>query len=556
MSRSGPIGTRGGAARRLPDDQAQPITQPSPQWPPQYGDPGQRAPQQQAYGQPPPARWPLADDQQPTQAAAQPHWPPPQQQGFAQPAGQGYYFPQAGAEGENPQGYPPQAAHQASVHPLPFNRFPPAPEADAGRGFAPAPQPSAHQLPFNRHAPPAPEADYGYAQQGAEQQPGFGFPQGGQPADPRGFDLGNYMSAPGQQGYAQAEAGHFQAQHEPPGFAAPQGYAETDGEYDESMPLEEEEPRRGRRGLMIVAALVGAIGLGGGMAYGYKTFFPTRTGPTPVITNTQGPTKSKSDGQDGKRFTDTDKKLLNRLGDETGPSTAGGPPPNAADAPDDRAASDDPNAPRKVRLIPITPGGGPQPMPGMVVSTPSAPMMGMPGVTLENMQPPGVRVQVPPQGAPPSAARVQLPQQAPPVRVVPQAPVRVASAASMPPPAAAEPVAPVKKVPVAKAAPSVPKTKEASAAPTVTASSGAGFVAVLSSQKSRMDALKIFANMQEKYGTVLASRTPDVQEANLGEKGGVRYRLIVGPPGSRDSAKELCTQLKAAGHADCWVTAY
>jgi hypothetical protein len=47
-----------------------------------------------------------------------------------------------------------------------------------------------------------------------------------------------------------------------------------------------------------------------------------------------------------------------------------------------------------------------------------------------------------------------------------------------------------------------------------------------------------------------------VQEANLGEKGGVRYRLIVGPPGSRDSAKELCTQLKAAGHADCWVTAY
>ena len=69
----------------------------------------------------------------------------------------------------------------------------------------------------------------------------------------------------------------------------------------------------------------------------------------------------------------------------------------------------------------------------------------------------------------------------------------------------------------------------------MTASSGAGFVAVLSSQKSRMDALKIFANMQEKYGNVLSSRTPDVQEANLGEKG-VWYRLVVGPPGSRDAA--------------------
>ena len=68
---------------------------------------------------------------------------------------------------------------------------------------------------------------------------------------------------------------------------------------------------------------------------------------------------------------------------------------------------------------------------------------------------------------------------------------------------------------------------------------GAGYVAVLSSQKSRMDALKIFANMQEKYGDVLSSRTPDVQEANLGEKG-VFYRLVVGPPGSREAATGLC----------------
>ena len=68
-------------------------------------------------------------------------------------------------------------------------------------------------------------------------------------------------------------------QHEPPPFAAPQGYGETDAEFDEAMAEDEEEPRRGRRGLMIVAALVGAIGLGGGMAYAYKTFFPSRTGP-------------------------------------------------------------------------------------------------------------------------------------------------------------------------------------------------------------------------------------------------------------------------------------
>jgi cell division septation protein DedD len=101
----------------------------------------------------------------------------------------------------------------------------------------------------------------------------------------------------------------------------------------------------------------------------------------------------------------------------------------------------------------------------------------------------------------------------------------------------------------------VPKTKEASATATAPTASGAGYVAVLSSQKSRMDALKIFANMQEKYGEVLSSRTPDVQEANLGEKG-VWYRLVVGPPGSREAAASLCTQLKAAGYSGCWVTAY
>jgi len=50
-----------------------------------------------------------------------------------------------------------------------------------------------------------------------------------------------------------------------------------------------------------------------------------------------------------------------------------------------------------------------------------------------------------------------------------------------------------------------------------------------------MAALEIFANMQEKYGEVLSSRTPDVQETNLGEKG-VWYWLVVGPPGSRDAA--------------------
>jgi hypothetical protein len=82
-----------------------------------------------------------------------------------------------------------------------------------------------------------------------------------------------------------------------------------------------------------------------------------------------------------------------------------------------------------------------------------------------------------------------------------------------------------------------------------------GYVAVLASKTSRTDALKAFADLQQKYGDVLASKTPNVQEANLGDKG-VRYRAFVGPPGSREAASEVCKQLKTAGYNDCWVTAY
>ena len=93
-----------------------------------------------------------------------------------------------------------------------------------------------------------------------------------------------------------------------------------------------------------------------------------------------------------------------------------------------------------------------------------------------------------------------------------------------------------------------------------TSASGAnGYVVVLASVpasgNSRLDALKKFADMQQQYGTVLANKTPDVRETTLAGKGAY-HRLLVGPPSSRSQASELCTQLKASGYKDCWVTAY
>jgi hypothetical protein len=92
------------------------------------------------------------------------------------------------------------------------------------------------------------------------------------------------------------------------------------------------------------------------------------------------------------------------------------------------------------------------------------------------------------------------------------------------------------------------------AVPAATAT-GSGFVPVLSSQKSRMDALKAFADMQQKYTDVLAGRAPDVREVDLGQKG-VWHRLMLGPPGSREAANNVCIQLKAHGYTGCWITSY
>jgi septal ring-binding cell division protein DamX len=136
-----------------------------------------------------------------------------------------------------------------------------------------------------------------------------------------------------------------------------------------------------------------------------------------------------------------------------------------------------------------------------------------------------------------------------------------------PPPAAPAVEAPKKTPvpPVAKAKsndafqPTNPGTTTVATAPPTTATAppktgGNGYVAVLSSQGSRMDALKVYADLQQKYGDVLANKPADVQEAVVNGK--TWFRAVVGPPGSRQAANDICAQIKAAGHKDCFASAY
>jgi hypothetical protein len=399
--------------------------------------------------------------------------------------------------------------------------------------YFPPPEQAPAQPPFNHFAPAQPVP--------------YPPPQDwGQQPDPRGYDLSSYMPADAQS-YAPAPPAQY-PQHAQHPQGSQHGYGESDSDFDEMLE-DDEEPRSGRRALMIVAALIGAIGLGGGLAYTYKTFVAQKGGkPQLVKTADLGPSKVKPAVPGGKEFANTDKKLLNDRLDENAQRAA-----SAASDPQDRASSEE--GPRKVRVIPI-PSSGDQ-----ASATPQAPVS-VPGVTLDNnlfgpaQVPPGaVRAGTPP---PPSQASVQpLPTprvpQSPPVKVVSPAPDETPPAPSRQQVVAVPPSPPpaVVKQPVPKAPPPV----AAAPAPQTTGSSG--YVAVLSSQKSRMDALKAFADLQVKYGDVLTSRTPDVQEADLSARGlGTMYRLVVGPPGSRDAAASVCSQLKTAGYSGCWVMAY
>jgi hypothetical protein len=415
----------------------------------------------------------------------------------------------------------------------------------------------------------------------AHQQQQQGWPAN---SDPAGYDLAHYAPeqnqgrhAPAHDPYAQsgydsaAAEGWTGGQWNGQQGGQPQAYAEgsiDDLAYDPRAGYgpqaheqdyiyegEEDEPpaRRGPRAFMVMSALAGAIAVGGGLAYGYKSFSGGGAdGTTPLVRADKGPAKSKPADPGGKDIAHTDKRFLNRLGEdrpagtivETGGGLAGS----------ERAASDvDSNgAPRKVTTLVVNRDGSMGAAnPAIAPTQQAGGGSGVPGLLVEGL------------GA--------SPQQRPPLRgtassegVTQTAPVapRVISRAEPVVEAKPDPVpeqqvrAPVRKAPPRDdAAAPAQSTKVASAAGTVPAASGNGFVPVLSSQKSRMDALKAFADMQQKYTDVLQSRAPDVREVNLGEKG-VWHRLMLGPPGSREAANSVCTQLKAHGYSGCWITTY
>jgi hypothetical protein len=375
--------------------------------------------------------------------------------------------------------------------------------------------------------PPEPDPGYGYAP-----QPQLAAqPQWGQPADPRAYELSYQAYSGGSDPSPFAQATPHQ-QH---------GYAEQDADYGEDY-FEDEEPRRGRRWVLIAAALVGAIGVGGALAYTYRSLVAPHSGRVPVV-----------------RADPTVKVKPAAVGERSLPGRSAEPPALPPPAANPESAQEEPPAesanlgPRVVRPIPINPGG----VASASEPPPSAPSV--PGITLyrppAQQQPPAAA----PAASPPALASAQpSARPAPPPVKSAQPPGRVVigTRPTTPPPERGDepseaPQPPKRAVQTAALATRAPLAKPREA------SSGLGFVAVLSSKKSRMDALTEYADMREKYPNVLGDKTPDVQEADLSARGlGTMYRLVVGPPGSHNAASGVCAQLKSAGYVGCWVKEY
>jgi hypothetical protein len=575
-------------------DNRQGVESESHHWTPEQIQRWQQQQAQQQQYHPPQAAPPFQNGQPVDHGAPAGGWPEPQY-GY----GTGYGDPAQAV----PQGQPPQfgsaqplgqdwgqhhrAAPPESNHPAWAN----APGADPRQALLDRLGPAAHDEPARFDEPAADQSRH------AAQSPYGQLTHAGH--DPRyrdtlhdgqAWDTGGYPAhagVPGGHGYDPQLAGGYDAAdqrwasqngHPVPPFAGQHGhggYADQgfdqgpagqhygydphqqghghhdpqDGGFDQHVPEEVEERSRGPRALVVAGALVGAILLGGGLAFVYKKVSNTAdSGSTPVVKAEKAPAKAKPATPGGKEVAHTDKRFLNSL--STNPPAA-----EKSASPAAGATTESDGGPRKVTTMVVGRDGSLSSEPPVAPAPPPA-SSGVPGMVIDGGPRPLLR------GASP-AETASVP--APPPVSQPSRSAEIPFPKARPEPPSAPPVEaePRAEAPASKAPPRRKAVvRDDAAAPATTASAPAtrasnGFVAVLSSRKSREEAFGMFPDLQVKYADTLQGMTPDVREVDLTAQGkGVVYRLIVGPPGSKEAAIGTCNKLKAQGYTGCWATPY
>jgi cell division septation protein DedD len=332
---------------------------------------------------------------------------------------------------------------------------------------------------------------------------------------------------------------------------------------------------RSRSMFMVGSALLGAVALGGALAFAYKQSGGAMNGEPPLVQADSRPVKEAPDQPGGKEFPHKNKLIYDRLENGDKPEaehivprqedvvmpampastdTAGLPVAGmqVATAPQTTQAVDAGAIPGAVATV-DDPEGGPRRVKTLVVRPDGSVMQpAVPGIAAE-----------------PAPAPAAAPQQVARAEAVPAAPAPIQAhlaaapagqPAAQPAPAQAVAPAPAAADPqqVASIPPAKPKPVKAAVAAEDPAPKAAApktpsqFVVQVGSKQNQTEALATFADMQQKYPTLLANYRPMVQKADLGTKG-VWYRLRIGPIVDKTAASKLCTQLKSQGLNDCLV---
>lgn len=342
----------------------------------------------------------------------------------------------------------------------------------------------------------------------------------------------------------------------------------------------EPEPRRrfGRKRVVALAAIIGALGVGGALAYtvmGGGQEVATVAGKAPLIQADERPIKVSPADPGGKEFPHKNKLIYDRLqGEEQAPQqerlvprqeeVATGAPDGQRLALNDPAASDATTAStreaaieeatqtRRVRTLVVRPDGSVvQPGADSGAAVPPPPPIATAG--------PGMSVVLP--GAPSTGAPVATATRTVPVAGARTGETRTAAVTNADTQTDAESVtAPVRRpapesVPAAaqQDAPSQAATQTARATPGARAASDSGsYVIQVAARRSQTDALAAFADLQQRYPELLSGYRPIIERADLGSKG-TWYRLRVGPMQTKTAAVSLCDKLQAAGLKGCLV---
>ena len=163
--------------------------------------------------------------------------------------------------------------------------------------------------------------------------------------------------------------------------------------------------------------------------------------------------------------------------------------------------------------------------------------------------------------APAATATAEAPAAPATKAEVPSAPAKIATAVPATKPSLAAKNAPMPSQPSAPVGPATAPPRPLSAAPPATPApakptvpvpaasapeASGSYVLQIGAYKSQADADTAWTTYKTKHASLLAGYSPDVRQADLGEKG-IWYRLrITGFP-SKDVASALCDRLKADG---------